>query len=128
MKKKFLTFFKKISLFLFCVLIGSTIGWFIFYIFPKPTDDLNISSSKFEETSSFVSSPNMFFLAKKIKELEVEIKELEKSSYERFSQQQDWFKKMVTLIRRLTEKLNCFEDKIDNKPFNNHIPILEKEN
>ncbi|MDV3168143.1 MAG: hypothetical protein Q8781_00825 [Candidatus Phytoplasma stylosanthis] len=125
MKKKFLTFFKKISLFLFCVLIGSTLGWFIFYIFPKPTDELNISSSKFEETSSFVSSPNMFFLAKKIKELEAEIKELEKSSYERFSQQQDWFERIVNLIKGLMVKVHQLEKMV---PSLNNIPILEKEN
>ncbi|MDV3196326.1 MAG: hypothetical protein Q8885_02315 [Candidatus Phytoplasma stylosanthis] len=129
-KQKIFNILKEILLFIFCVLIGVTLGWFIFYFSPKPSDYLTTSSSEFEqtETSSFVSSPNMFFLAKRIKELEVEIKELEKSSYERFSQQQDWFEQMVTLIRRLTEKINCFEDKIDNKPFNNHIPILEKEN
>ncbi|MDV3168198.1 MAG: hypothetical protein Q8777_02500 [Candidatus Phytoplasma stylosanthis] len=115
----------KILLFILSILIGSTLWWFIFCGSPKKSDNPTISGFEQTETSSFVS---MFFLEKRIKELEAEIKELEKSSYERFAQQQDWFEQMVTLIRRLMEKPNLFEDKIDNKPFNKYIPIEEKEN
>ncbi|MDV3168220.1 MAG: hypothetical protein Q8777_02615 [Candidatus Phytoplasma stylosanthis] len=111
-------------------MLGIILGWILtkvvkFCCFPS-------SEPKETEISSFSTQSKNFFLEDKINDskekrndLEKKIKQLETNSHERFAQQQDWFERLVNLIKGLMVKVHKLEKMV---PSPDNIPILEKEN